>query len=270
MPHESDRLRGERTLTVVDVGASIGGVVELPGLEVFTNLYGFEANPEEYRKLIANRDGSVTEFGSPARNTVAASFRKLKSAVYRNWAISDGDGVATLSIARKDGCTSLSVPSAQAYVYSDPSFGTLGGRMEMAERTQVECHGLFTAASALRIPYADYLKIDVESLSYEVLWGARAFLDHVGVIKAEVEFVPLREGQQLFSDVDGFLRGNDFELINLEDCRYGFHGASKGKGQLLLADALYLNRAHPRESQAMILEAKGYTDLAQSLQRAVK
>ncbi|CAG0979643.1 2-O-methyltransferase NoeI [Phycisphaerales bacterium] len=58
----------------------------------------------------------------------------------------------------------------------------------------------------------DFLKIDVQGAELDVFKGAPRLLSRALVVHTEVEFVPMYEGQPLFSDVDQFLRSQGFLL----------------------------------------------------------
>lgn len=81
----------------------------------------------------------------------------------------------------------------------------------------------------------DILKLDLQGYELEALKGCGKLLGRTKAILTEVEFVPLYEGQPLFSDVDIFLREAGFQLLNLYEIY------SHSSGQLSSADAIYLN-----------------------------
>lgn len=59
---------------------------------------------------------------------------------------------------------------------------------------------------------ADFLKLDVQGASLEVIAGATNLLQEVTVVHTEVEFVPLYEGQPLFAEVDQAMRQRGFQF----------------------------------------------------------
>jgi FkbM family methyltransferase len=84
----------------------------------------------------------------------------------------------------------------------------------------------------------DILKLDLQGGELEALNGCGAMLDRIKTITTEVEFVPLYEGQPLFADIDGLLRENGFQLLNLYELY------TQADGQLTAGDAVYLNRRY--------------------------
>lgn len=84
----------------------------------------------------------------------------------------------------------------------------------------------------------DLLKLDLQGYELEALTGCEGLLDRIKTITTEVEFVPLYEGQPLFSDIDIFLRARGFRLLNLYELY------THPDGQLTSGDAVYLNRRY--------------------------
>jgi FkbM family methyltransferase len=93
------------------------------------------------------------------------------------------------------------------------------------------------------ITACDYLKIDVQGGELDVLAGAQRLLKTTIIVHCEVEFGPVYKGQPLFADIDGFLRSNGFELIDLVNAGYNRYKALPGTAQtgsrLLWAEAIY-------------------------------
>jgi len=95
------------------------------------------------------------------------------------------------------------------------------------------------------ISQCDYLKVDVQGFELSVLRGAQRLLGDTCAVHLEVEHEEVYQKQPLFSEIDGFLRSNGFELIDLFSPGYdsyregpaGFYGS-----RLLWNDALYLKR----------------------------
>lgn len=81
----------------------------------------------------------------------------------------------------------------------------------------------------------DILKLDLQGYELEALKGAERSLPSTKLILTEVEFVPLYENQPLFGDLDVFLRGQGFFLLNLYELW------THPDGQLTSGDAIYLN-----------------------------
>jgi FkbM family methyltransferase len=81
----------------------------------------------------------------------------------------------------------------------------------------------------------DILKIDLQGYELEALKGCERLFSRIKAITTEIEFVSLYEEQPLFSDIDIFLRGKGFKLLNLYELY------THPDGQLTSGDAVYLN-----------------------------
>ncbi|SFO48036.1 methyltransferase, FkbM family [Algoriphagus ornithinivorans] len=82
----------------------------------------------------------------------------------------------------------------------------------------------------------DFLKIDVQGNTYQVLQGAKGLLENkkIKIIFAEVEFLPIYKGQILFSEIEIFLRSYGFHLYDISNVN------KNNKGRFAWADALFI------------------------------
>jgi hypothetical protein len=87
----------------------------------------------------------------------------------------------------------------------------------------------------------DILKLDLQGYELEALKGAIGILPRVHIVFAEVNFVPVYDGQAEFWQLDAFLRAHGFRLFNL------YHqSCATEDGQLTACDAMWINSAlHP-------------------------
>lgn len=81
----------------------------------------------------------------------------------------------------------------------------------------------------------DILKLDLQGYEMPALQGAEGLLGRVKLMTIEVEFLPMYEGQALFSDLDVYLRGHGFRLLNLYELY------TRKSGQVEAGDAVYYN-----------------------------
>lgn len=271
------RLLAERdvSLTLVDVGAR-NGVIALAALAPFTDAYGFEPNPREFEKL------ETGETGSKLIGIEPPPYRSLRHFPY---ALSDRDGTATLYITRATGAAGLRPPDLERLreiVWKAKTFERSFGDdyFEVVATDEVEVRTLRTFAAGAGLDQIDLLKVDVEGSEYEVLVGAGDLLARTGVVYVEVCFVPFREGQRLFSEVDLLLRGHGFDLLRYEILPHqiGYKvrttpvtwgpafGFPDRYGQPLQGDAVYVNRSvgDPQRAvaQAAVLVHLNYLDEA--------
>lgn len=78
---------------------------------------------------------------------------------------------------------------------------------------EVEVTRLDTFATAHGLTHIDFLKIDVEGLTFQVLEGLGEFLQNVCCIQIETEFIPIWKDQRTQSEVYRLLEENRFQLI---------------------------------------------------------
>lgn len=209
------------SLKIVDVGAmEIGSPPYAPLLELPTaTVIGFEPNPEECAKLNAKQ---------------VASHRYVPSFV--------GDGSKrTFHWCNWAATSSLYPPNRRVLdrFTELPQFVQLEGtsEVETARLDDIpECEG------------ADFIKIDVQGATLDVLRGGQATVSRALVVQCEVEFIPIYEGEPLFAEVDqemrrlGFLfhqftrlAARTFAPLNR---RPGAPG--QGAGQVIWTDAVYV------------------------------
>jgi FkbM family methyltransferase len=263
------------SLQFIDVG-SRNGVIELAALAEFVDAYGFEPNPDEYRKLMAGTtDASIVGQVSPP-------YRSLR---FSPLAVGDAPGHTRFFVTRGPGAAGLLEPNPEVLRqirWKGREFaGSFAEEVFTVQREiEVEVVTLRDFARDAGIDHVDYLKIDVEGSEYEVLVGADDLLRRTGVVKVEVCFVEFRHGQRLFSDIDLYLRARGFDLLRYEILpeQIGFKERTAGwtfgsalgfperYGQPLQGDAIYVNgRITDRDralAQAMVLLDLRYLDEA--------
>lgn len=265
---------GTRSLVVVDAGAR-NKTWELPRLAPFCDVVGFEPNREEHAKILAGT--TDLEVVQKVRDLPYRSVR------YLDKALADRPGRATLSITRGAGASSLLEPNQEliAAIEHHFTFGkNLADQFQVVGTEEVETTTLDAVAEEDGLDRIDYLKLDVQGMEYECLLGAEDLLKarRVGVIKTEVEFLPLYKGQHLFADIDAFLRSHGFMLLDLDfDSRHKViwsgHRIRADRGTLLFGEAYYtLSMLVHREleeidrvRQALVLSELGFLDLAIAL-----
>jgi FkbM family methyltransferase len=262
-------------ITFVDVGAR-NGVIELRAFPDRVDAYGFEPNPDEFAKLESGAtDAAVIGVHPPA-------YRSLRHFPY---AIADVDGRAPLYVCKAAAASGLLEPDLERLseiIWKGRRFETnfADAFFEVDHVVDVEVRTLETFARDAGLDHIDYLKVDVEGSEYEALAGAGALLDHVGVIRVEVCFIPFRKKQKLFSEVDILLRAHGFDLLTYEidPIQIGYKeretpsvfgpnaGYADRYGQPLSGDAVYVNRrvSDPvrATAQAAVLIDKNFLDEA--------
>jgi FkbM family methyltransferase len=273
----AEALQG-KLLTVVDGGAR-NKTWELPGLAPFCQIIGFEPNRTEYAKILSHSTDLE----------IAVKLRDLpyRSIHYVDKALAEKVGRATLHITRGAGASSLLDPNVELLIameYLFPYAKRFADQFQVVTSEEVETTTVDKVAEDERLEYLDYLKLDTQGTEYECLLGAEGLLKErrVGVIKTEVEFLPLYKGQHLFADIDAYLRSHGFMLLDLVfDSRHKViwskHRIRADRGTLLFGDAYY-TLAMPVQSElapfrrmrhALVLGELGFLDVAIALIRSI-
>ncbi len=194
------QLSGER-ITAFDVGAK-GGIFSFPKLEKYCTFYGFEPNPDEYKKLLqSNQDASISYFP---------------------FALSDKKGVANLRITKYPSYSSFLEFDAANF---DKHFGRMKGSevwrkgLETDKVIPVETESIDNLMQRENLPLIHFLKLDTQGTELQILQGAKETLEatQIGVIFTEFSFIQSYVGQNLFSELELYLRDLNYELI---DCRF--------------------------------------------------
>jgi FkbM family methyltransferase len=206
-------------ITLVDIGARGGIDARWKPFYEKISVIGFEADPNERRRLNAR------QWPYP--------FKLLPAAL----GASDGEE-ATLYITAQPGCSSLLRPN-----YTLCSQFDYGRAMEVREQIKLKLSRLDTALTGLQ---PDVIKIDTQGTELDILKGAGRLLNSTIAVECEVEFVELYEGQPLFGEVDAFLRSAGFALRGLRRTCWRNRAESylnAAGGQLIHGDALWLRPA---------------------------
>ncbi len=179
-PSLASLLKIDSPINVVDIGANPidGEAPYKPLLDAgLARVYGFEPNPDALARLNATKGPNETYF---------------PSAVY------DGNE-QELRVCKAQGMTSLLEPNADllSYLHGFPEWG------KVEERISIPTVRLDDVDEIEKI---DYLKIDIQGGELEVFRNGANRLQDCLVIQTEVEFLPMYEGQPLFSEVELYLR----------------------------------------------------------------
>jgi FkbM family methyltransferase len=206
-------LRGAHGLAMVfDVGAFVGKYAESVR-EYFpaATLHCFEPFPESFGKLQRNLAGTANIFAHP-------------------FALSSEKGRVKFYSHQKPGTNSLLPTDAQGPGWSP------AGALEARGEVEVETTTLDEFCAGQGIDHIDLLKLDTQGAEVKVLRGAQRMLaeKRVDLIFAEVNFVPIYQGQAFFHDVCAQLHPHGFRLFDLYGLRYS------PAGQIKWGDALFV------------------------------
>jgi len=183
-PSIASLLKIKQPIKVVDIGANPidGDTPYKPLLEAgLAHVYGFEPNPDALARLNSMKGPHET---------------------YAPYAVFDGTE-QELKVCQAQGMTSLLEPNAEllSYFHGFSDWGSVKERLSMPT---------VRLDDVKEIKNIDYLKIDIQGGELEVFRNGCNRLKDCLVIHTEVEFLPMYEGQPLFSEVELFLRGLGF------------------------------------------------------------
>jgi FkbM family methyltransferase len=104
--------------------------------------------------------------------------------------------------------------------------------------------------------HGDFIKLDTQGTEYEILTGAtRTLSERTVAVLVEVWYCQVYDGQRLFSDIEGLLRGHGFSFYGA-----GMHYRSRKR----LDKRHYLTRERPLWADAVFLKDPlpgGYVDV---------
>jgi FkbM family methyltransferase len=187
-------------------------------------ILGFDADPkacEEANALFEQSGANWNEFHLPV-------------------AIGEKRERRTLYMTHNPMCSSLLPPN-------EPLLDRFVGLSELAGLSytdSIDVVSLDDFCAEESVEEIDFLQIDVQGLTLEVLKGSQNLLSQsVLAIQAEVEFAPLYSGEALFPEVDIFMREQGFVLFDLLPPHRGqrspLHSQNR-PGQVLWTDVFYL------------------------------
>lgn len=209
--------------TYVDVGARWGRRDAVLGVFRCSRWIGFEPDPEEHARLQQQLPPGDECFP---------------------YAVGARTEQRQLFITRSPDWSSLYQPDPEVF----RQFRYLSMALEVVRTVEVATRALDDLASEAggAIATADYLKIDVQGATLDVLMGAEELLRNVSFVEIEAEFVPLYRGEVLFGQIHEWLVARGFTLLDLSRNRC-FHeegpGRSPARGEVVWTDALYVRQA---------------------------
>lgn len=194
----------------VDVGANEGQTISL--LRRYfdhPHVYAFEPSAETFSVLKANGYGETVEI--------------------HNIALGDGEGRREL--------TKFSLPVMNSLLKMDPSPDNPFRDLDAVASEWVEVTTLDKFIHERQITRVDLLKVDTQGFDLRVLHGAAGSLAS-GIVRnvyVELNFVPMYAGQSSVREIEDFLQGHGFGLVD-------YYEKSRAGAALAWCNALYTRR----------------------------
>lgn len=225
----------ESPFIFVDVGAR-GGIDQRwkPFKNQFQSIL-FEADEAAYQELLAMAESDYT-------------LKPIFAALHNS------PGPIQFHITRKAETSSV-LPPNREFLDRFPD----SSRFDIVRTLSLEATTLDLALRENGIKDIDFLKIDAQGITLQILEGGRQSLESAYGVELEAEFIPMYQGQALFNQVDGLMQSYGFQLFDINRFYWKrSNGGMKGRrrGQLVFGDALYLRS--PEEFMKRIADnAKG-------------
>jgi len=240
-------------VVVIDVGAR-NGPTETRSIDALAATYCFEPNPAEFAKLA----GIGVSKGGPGSLQVYPT------------AVTAQGGETTLNIVRRPGGSSTLIPNrAVLEHFAADNWSQIS---EIVERVAVPAVRMAEFMQQAGLSHIDFLKLDTQGNELDILQSLDGFIDTVSVVKVEVEFLQLYEGQPLYHHVAAFMHKHGFELIDIEAVPatrrfHRFANLRPSAYRLVWADMIFCrvptDPSDPRAiAKAIVLGSLGYADLA--------
>jgi len=170
-------------------------------------------------------------------------------------------------------------PQCSSILVPDFNFLETFGKSEefkIIETTEIEVDTLDNQLKNLNINNIDFIKLDTQGSELYILKGSSKYLGNVLGIETEIEFKPIYQDQPLFSDIDNYLRSENFELLDLRKIYWKsgkFRNASNYKGELIWGETLYFKNLKKLKTMtetklikaALLLLVYNKIDLAQEI-----
>lgn len=189
-----------KKLTVFDIGAK-GKPFSLPKLSNYERLIGFEPNPVEFEKLQSTESNNTT---------------------YYPFALSGKEEQKEINITRHASYSSFlefDENNFKKHFHMMKGYDMWSKGMQREKTISVQGKNLDKLIKDENIDFVDFIKLDTQGTELEILKGGIQLIKEkkIGVIFSEVSFVGSYKEQNLFSDLDLFLRDHAYDFV---DCRF--------------------------------------------------
>lgn len=211
---------------IFDVGAHQGRIAkEYRGLFPLASIYCFEPFSQSFQDLSTNLEDDS---------------RTLCFEI----ALSDQVGTAILNANLSSATNSLlKTDKRGAFFWGE-------GLLDTTSQLEVSTSTIDTFCDQADIPHIDILKMDVQGSEFSVLLGGQNMLacNKVSIIYSELIMSPTYVGQYKLHDYLSFLDSLGYEFLDMFD-------PIRRNGQLIQADAIFLNSTFKKESESRLRDS---------------
>jgi FkbM family methyltransferase len=215
-----DRIDAIYRFTFMDVGAMGGIPQKWNCIRDFMNVIAFEPDLREFAKL--KDDASIR---------------------YLNYALHNRSENLKYYITISPGKSSILEPNMDVlWQYEDEERYRVI-REEVIPSSRVR--NIDSVIEENSIQDVDFIKLDTQGSELSILQGGQTKLMHMLFgAQIEVEFINIYKNQPVFRNIDEFMDGNGFSLIDIrrQYWKRKDHFDYRGKGQLIFGDALYFKK----------------------------
>jgi FkbM family methyltransferase len=120
-------------------------------------------------------------------------------------AVSNVNGEMLFNAVDLGTTSNAGISSLLGHTINDPS---------QNKQVTVQVIRLDTFLKEFNLKFIDFLKIDVEGMTFEVLDGLGALISNVTCIQLESEYIQVWEGQKVQNEVYSLLDNNGFQLVD--------------------------------------------------------
>jgi FkbM family methyltransferase len=201
----------ERISLVLDVGANVGR-------------YGRQLREAGYSGRIVSFEPQTEQFAQLAHASARDPGWECRCV-----ALGDADRTAEVRVAQESGVSSLL--ALEPALSSTPGWATIATEPAIETRLDSFAHEMLTSDDRT------CLKIDVQGYELHVLRGAERTLKRISVVEAELNLVPLYQGQPALRDMLEFFDAAGFRLAALSPGDF-----VEGPAQTVFVDAIFVRR----------------------------
>lgn len=213
----------EPPIVSVDVGAD-GGVRDWGGLAALCEIHAFEPRQNSFEELQESQTGI-------SRTSLNIHHTGLARTTGRH----------RLYVTRIPQASSLRKPKPASFLLKR---WRQDGGLDVAQEIEIDCITLERFVQEQKLSYVDFLKLDTQGSELDILRGGGDFLRKISIIKCEVEFVQLYEGQPLFDEVVGTLATYGFRF-------FAFEEGAEVYGKRIWSDCMFIQSKFTDQARMM-------------------